>query len=798
MELFIKNTNNEDKSPGPVTGRGENLKHSVRDRSPINGAGEAKSDPRVVPRRDSSGVGKVEASKVREASGSRGSSDCESLISSGETEKKAVRRSSRKGKGTRTSPFWHDAMPTESAALQARGRDVTPGKKRPLSASRADDWDDHSTDEDDDEPASKLVATIEGETVNLSDYFKKVPKTQKSEKGAPPATDDAAMGVLLDPGASAQAHAGPTSTWEQVKKAEAKRSQLEAEKRLSEVDNEGVILELVRDMRTARNNRLTTLPPHPSGSGAQRQASCSRAETGVALAYQARTSCEVIDTIAKKSGHLSGPYVKSLYTASAFLGEVVGELLDRNTGEEVELLQKDNHRLQAKVADLEREMKELRAEVQNMSCPQPVADADMPEVIVGGVRAVVRAPSKKETANAELMRQMGDIINARFAALEDRLLPEPSYRPSLRATSGGMTSSPQGPLVESVAGASGMIAAMKNKPALPLPGKATIAPAAPGKSKRQRKGKKSMAAREAAESHSNAAPAPLQPARPVTAWTDVVKARPPPLTQLKKTRPPRIRVPKTAAVVVTLQPDAVKSGLTYQQVLVEAQQKIELATLDVKIAGFRQSMTGARIYEVAGENKADILADRLREVVSPEVARITRPTKTAAMRVMGLDDTATSEVVARALAKVGECAVQDVRTGDVKRNPSGLGTIWACCPVAAAKKIVGVGRVLVGWVSARVSLLEPRPMHCFRCLQRGHVGCVCKADVDRSGLCFRCSQSGHKAAQCSNQPHCVLCEAAGRPAGHSVGASACADKPKGGKRQPQKRSSMNISNNYGP
>ncbi|XP_047543188.1 zinc finger protein GIS2-like [Vanessa atalanta] len=96
------------------------------------------------------------------------------------------------------------------------------------------------------------------------------------------------------------------------------------------------------------------------------------------------------------------------------------------------------------------------------------------------------------------------------------------------------------------------------------------------------------------------------------------------------------------------------------------------------------------------------------------------------------------------------------------------------CPVAAAKRVLEVGRVKVGWVSARVKLLEPRPLRCFRCLEGGHMGAKCDRSVDRSRLCFRCGLPDHRARECTAaEAKCIECSAAGKPAAHAVGSKAC-------------------------
>ncbi|XP_061380338.1 uncharacterized protein LOC133320774 [Danaus plexippus] len=104
---------------------------------------------------------------------------------------------------------------------------------------------------------------------------------------------------------------------------------------------------------------------------------------------------------------------------------------------------------------------------------------------------------------------------------------------------------------------------------------------------------------------------------------------------------------------------------------------------------------------------------------------------------------------------------------------TGLRTVVVSCPVTAAKRIKEVKRLLVGWVSAQVRLLEPRPLRCFRCHIGDHVSAKCTSEVDRSDLCFRCGQPGHRASSCTAPLHCDACAAAGKPADHRVGGKSC-------------------------
>lgn len=193
--------------------------------------------------------------------------------------------------------------------------------------------------------------------------------------------------------------------------------------------------------------------------------------------------------------------------------------------------------------------------------------------------------------------------------------------------------------------------------------------------------------------------------------------------------------------------------------------------------------TGAVILEIPGEDgaliKADALASKLRGALGEEVARVTRPVKRADLRIAGLDESVTKPELIVAIASSGGCSQEECRIGEIRRAPSGLGTVWVNCPATAAKKLAETGRMKVGWVMARVEALLPRPLLCFRCLETGHTRARCTAPQDRGNRCYRCGQIGHTARGCTEKLNCPLCLDIGRPAGHRLGGAACAPPQRG-------------------
>lgn len=233
--------------------------------------------------------------------------------------------------------------------------------------------------------------------------------------------------------------------------------------------------------------------------------------------------------------------------------------------------------------------------------------------------------------------------------------------------------------------------------------------------------------------------------------------------------------PRTTAVVLTLQPSAVEKGTTYADILTQAKDKISMDEIGIPGIKIRKAATGARILQIPGAasgDKADILAQKLKDALPADCVRVDRPVKCADLRVSGLDDSATVAEVVAAVCRIGGCCAEAIKTGEIRYTSSGQGHLFVRCPVAAANK-VAASKLLVGWVSAQVKVLPPRPRQCYRCHEVGHTAVQCTSGIDRSGECFRCGQNGHKSAVCSASPHCSICMAAGRSADHRCGAKSC-------------------------
>lgn len=113
-------------------------------------------------------------------------------------------------------------------------------------------------------------------------------------------------------------------------------------------------------------------------------------------------------------------------------------------------------------------------------------------------------------------------------------------------------------------------------------------------------------------------------------------------------------------------------------------------------------------------SKSDSLAAGIRMALAGKDLTISRPERTADIRLYGLDESVTIQDVETAIRRTTECEGR-IRTGPIRITPMGLGSMWLRCPVATANRLATKGRLLVGWTSATVQLLAPRPLQCYRC-----------------------------------------------------------------------------------
>jgi len=203
----------------------------------------------------------------------------------------------------------------------------------------------------------------------------------------------------------------------------------------------------------------------------------------------------------------------------------------------------------------------------------------------------------------------------------------------------------------------------------------------------------------------------------------------------------------------------------------------------IKTIRTKKTATGDLMFEIPGEDsarKANELASFLREVAKDEKGvRVTRPVKSVELRLTDLADFVTPEQLAEAISGHGAgCCADDVRVGRFRtRRGDQNTTCWVRAPAVAGVPAAEAGKVKIGWIDAKVTLLKGRPLRCHRCLAAGHVQQRCPFSVDRSRCCYNCGGEGHPAIGCRARPHCPLCEERGKSASHRPGSQGCPPVP---------------------
>jgi hypothetical protein len=140
-------------------------------------------------------------------------------------------------------------------------------------------------------------------------------------------------------------------------------------------------------------------------------------------------------------------------------------------------------------------------------------------------------------------------------------------------------------------------------------------------------------------------------------------------------------------------------------VLAAARKKIPLKEIGVDPVDMRKTMMGAIIIRVPGDKdrgKASLLATRLAEVLDPTAVRVAAPTRTADLRVVGIDISVDKEELRQALASAAGCGSAEMQVGEIGAFRGGLGSAWIRCPVAGARKLAREGKGALGWSKTRV------------------------------------------------------------------------------------------------
>lgn len=483
----------------------------------------------------------------------------------------------------------------------------------------------------------------------------------------------------------------------------------------------------------------------------------------------ARLNNKMVFYVCRTSGNLQGRNIKRLKDASRSLKQMVDVLSERTESEEAKRLSRENKVLRRRIEDLQEDVKAWKREAvekgvqvrkaRETANSQPPMQ-DWQEVVTVAV----------EKMGSALLNSVGGIINARFENIEDRLLPKMIVRPPLAGDKKAATSDP----AESKRALVSNVATVSCEPASSVVDTAAAVPP--------------LGMEWAQLPTGDPGRDPL--GTELASWSVVArrqKKKPDKTpvavaghTPVSKPRPKLPAPPRSAAVVITLQPGAAEKGEDYRSVLAKVRERVSLADCGITELSLRSTATGSKIIEIPGpqgDERANSLACKVQEAVG-DLATVARPTKMADIRVIEIDDSVLREEIVEATAIKGGCQPTQIKAGEIRPYGRGTGSLFMSLPVAAARVLVEDGRVRVGWSSARVQALEARPLRCFKCMGVGHTRPLCPSTTDRSTQCYRCGEAGHKAANCAAiTPRCAVCSESGKPADHVMGGISCKPPP---------------------
>ncbi|KAI4487121.1 hypothetical protein M0802_012035 [Mischocyttarus mexicanus] len=174
-----------------------------------------------------------------------------------------------------------------------------------------------------------------------------------------------------------------------------------------------------------------------------------------------------------------------------------------------------------------------------------------------------------------------------------------------------------------------------------------------------------------------------------------------------------IRIPKES--VVAKRQEKLSKPLSNNEARIDSL-VASVATLATAIAEIQRQLKGAEC-----KGRATKFAEALNKAL-PE-AKVALPKRTRELVVCGLDaGISKSEIVSSITGLVAGLESRDVRVSDIYPGKGRLGQAYVSAPLNAVKQVVKVGSLSIGWFKARVRALNKRPLRCYRCQARVHVG----------------------------------------------------------------------------
>jgi len=224
-----------------------------------------------------------------------------------------------------------------------------------------------------------------------------------------------------------------------------------------------------------------------------------------------------------------------------------------------------------------------------------------------------------------------------------------------------------------------------------------------------------------------------------------------------------------------IKPEAVlvkpSEGKSYAEVLKSLKNGTKLEDTGAEVTSMRKTKGGAILLELAKGGKKEQLCNVIRNALK-DVAVVSDLKESATIEIRDLDSLTTDEEVAVAVKKI--VSDPDIKVRLSKANSREQRRAFVHLSADAARTIVALGRIKIGWVSCRLKQLED-VKRCFKCFGLGHTQANCKGpDRKGAGLCIRCGVVGHKMKGCTQTPKCCICTDAGSgTTDHIPGSRKC-------------------------
>ncbi|XP_060851691.1 uncharacterized protein LOC132930053 [Rhopalosiphum padi] len=235
-------------------------------------------------------------------------------------------------------------------------------------------------------------------------------------------------------------------------------------------------------------------------------------------------------------------------------------------------------------------------------------------------------------------------------------------------------------------------------------------------------------------------------------WSEVVrKTRPPkparqPRSNADQVALLRKRTPRSMAVTI----DRPAEGGSLASVMKKVSGSINLQSLGVKVLTTRKTRAGGILLEVEGNEKATLLAGKIRDVVG-DAARVRLPETRTPVLLLGVPEWAEAEDVVAGVTQAGVTGVTSENL-IIRKNSGGRGEFVASLhlPLKDAITLAEKNAVSVGWTRCRVKLLTNNQPTCFRCQGKGHLAAECRGEA-KPRRCHRCRKDDHLVKDCTQQ-----------------------------------------------